>query len=398
MWAYIFLIIHWLNFVVFFLNINVILDYFLVILKIVFIFNMLQFGILDFFFIAPYFLAIIFLINLYFQFNTASFFVKGSTIDKKFVKSQVSKKNNNIVFVRIILALLVLMLLQVLVYHGFCSTFWCNHFIINNFIVKYLIFFLKLNLFIFFLIYCLMLSRVSFSIDYLYSIVNILIVSPILFLSNNFFVFYFILEFIVCLTFFKFAVSRFWYKSSYSQYKRATIEKYADNTPKMFINALFFQYWVSFFSSILLLFFFINLEFYFNSTEWIFLNLTYSYISLPNTFYLYFYLFICAFFLKLGVTPFHLYKVEVYKGLPYISIYIYTLIFFFIYFNFFLLLMLTYFFCFLNYFWFSFIFIIILGTVYVISMLFDVNFLKGFFAYSTIINSLSFLLVALVCF
>ena len=123
MWAYIFLIIHWLNFVVFFLNINVILDYFLVILKIVFIFNMLQFGILDFFFIAPYFLAIIFLINLYFQFNTASFFVKGSTIDKKFVKSQVSKKNNNIVFVRIILALLVLMLLQVLVYHGFCSTF-----------------------------------------------------------------------------------------------------------------------------------------------------------------------------------------------------------------------------------------------------------------------------------
>ena len=84
---------------------------------------MLQFGILDFFFIAPYFLAIIFLINLYFQFNTASFFVKGSTIDKKFVKSQVSKKNNNIVFVRIILALLVLMLLQVLVYHGFCSTF-----------------------------------------------------------------------------------------------------------------------------------------------------------------------------------------------------------------------------------------------------------------------------------
>lgn len=359
---------------------------------------MLQFSILDIFFLAPYCLAIFFLIYLYFQFNTVSLFIKGSTIDKKSVKTQVSKKNNNIVFVRIIIMLLTLMLTQLLSYHGFCSVFWCGHFVINNFLTKYLIFFLKLTLFIFFLIYCLMLSRVFFSIDYLYSVINILIVSPLLFITNNFFVFYFILEFIVCLTFFKFAVSRFWYKNNYSQYKRSTIEKYADTTPKMFLNALFFQYWVSFFSSILLLFFFINLEFYFCSTEWTFLNLAYSFTSLPNAFYLYFYLFICAFFLKLGVTPFHLYKIEVYKGLPYISIYIYTLIFFFVYFNFFLLLMLTYFFCFLSYFWFSFIFIVVLGTLYVVSMLFDVNFLKGFFAYSTIINSLSFLLVAMVCF
>lgn len=359
---------------------------------------MLQFGILDILFLSPYCLAVFFLIFFYFQFNTATLLMKGSVLDKKFVKTQVSKKNNNIVFVKIIIVLLIVVLVQLLIYHGYCSTFWCSHFILNNFLIKYLIFFLKITIFVFFILYCLILSRVFFSIDYLYSIINILLISPLLFLSNNFFVFYFILEFIVCLTFFKFVVSRFWYKSGYSQYKTTTIEKYVDVTPKMFINSLFFQYWVSFFSSIILLFFFINLEFYFNSTEWTFLNLASPFVVLPNTFYLYFYLFICAFFLKLGVTPFHLYKVEVYKGLPYISIYIYTLIFFFIYFNFFLLLMLTYFFVFLNYFWFSFIFIIVLGTVYVISMLFDVNFLKGFFAYSTIINTLSFLLVAVACF
>lgn len=107
----------------FFLNINAILDYFLVILRIIFIFNMLQFSILDIFFLAPYCLAIFFLIYLYFQFNTVSLFIKGSTIDKKSVKTQVSKKNNNIVFVRIIIMLLTLMLTQLLSYHGFCSVF-----------------------------------------------------------------------------------------------------------------------------------------------------------------------------------------------------------------------------------------------------------------------------------
>ena len=358
----------------------------------------MQFSVLDILFLSPYCLGLFFLTYIYFQFNTVSLFTKGSTVDKRFVKTQISKKNYNIVFIKFILVLLGLVFLQVFTYHGFCSTFWCNHFFLNNFLIKYLLFFLKLTLFVFFLIYCLMLNRVFFSIDYIYSIINILLISPLLFLSNNFFVFYFILEFIVCLTFFKFAVSRFWYKSAYTQYKSATIEKFADITPKMFINSLFFQYWVSFFSSIILLFFFINLEFYFNSTEWVFLNLASSFIELPATFYLYFFFFISAFFLKLGVTPFHLYKVEVYKGLPYISIYIYTLIFFFIYFNFFLLLMLTHFFVFLNYFWISFIFIIILGAVYVTFMLFDINFLKSFFAYSTIINSLSFLLVAVSCF
>lgn len=203
---------------------------------------MMQFGILDILFLAPYCLGLFFLTYTYFQFNTVSLFIKGSTVDKKFVKTQISKKNYNIVFIKIIVALLMLILLQVFIYRGFCTTFWCNHFYLNNFLIKYLLFFLKITLFVFFLLYCLMLNRVFFSIDYIYSIINILLISPLLFLSNNFFVFYFILEFIVCLTFFKFTVSRFWYKNSYTQYKSSTIEKYADVTPKMFINSLFFQY------------------------------------------------------------------------------------------------------------------------------------------------------------
>ena len=359
---------------------------------------MLQFTILDLLFILPYWFSICFLTLLYFQFNVLTTFIKGTSTDKKNVKTFSSKKNHNITFLRFIIVLFILMQIQLLLFRGYSGSFWCNHLFLNNFSIKYLIFFSKLSVFVIFIVYCLALSRVFFSVDYIYSIGNLFIISPLIFLSNNFFVFYFLLELIVCLTFFKFVVSRFWYKDSYNFYKKASAEKYADYTPKMFVNALFFQYWVSFFSSILLLLFFINLEFYFSSTDWVFLNLATPFYELPVSFYLYFFLFVIAFFLKLGITPLHLYKVEVYKGLPYISLYIYTLIFFFIYFIFFVTLLLTYFYIFISYIWISLVLLLVIGVVYVVCMLFDINFIKSFFAYSTIINSLSFLLVVLSCF
>jgi hypothetical protein len=286
-----------------------------------------------------------------------------------------------------------LLFLQNFVYLGFCGCFWCNHLFLNNFLYKYIFIFVKIAIFIFYIIYLLALTKIYFPIDYLYSVSVILVIAPLLFLSNNFFSFYFFLELIVCLTFFKFVVSRFWYKSSVKFYKQSTTEKYKDYTPRMFANALFFQYWISFFSSIMLLYFFIALESTFNSTEWVFLNLSSNFIKLPKSFYLYFYFFIVAFFLKLGITPFHLYKVEVYKGLPYVSLYIYTIIFFFIYFFFFVYLILNYFHMFFPYYWISLLVLVFIGSLYVVCMLFDINFSKSFFAYSTIVNSLSFLLV-----
>jgi NADH:ubiquinone oxidoreductase subunit 2 (subunit N) len=141
------------------------------------------------------------------------------------------------------------------------------------------------------------------------------------------------------------------------------------------------------------LYFFITLESAFNSTDWTFLNFASNFIDLPKSFYIYFYFFIVAFFLKLGITPFHLYKIEVYKGLPYISLYIYTIIFFFIYFFFFACLIIFYLKAFAMFYWTTLIICILLGTIYVISMLFDINFSKSFFAYSTIVNTVSFLLV-----
>lgn len=54
----------------------------------------------------------------------------------------------------------------------------------------------------------------------------------------------------------------------------------------------------------------------------------------------FFLIFIPLFFgviIKLGMTPIHLYKIEVYKGLPFLSIFLYTTYYFLVYFIFFYL-------------------------------------------------------------
>merc|ERR1711990_313664 len=85
----------------------------------------------------------------------------------------------------------------------------------------------------------------------------------------------------------------------------------------------------------------------FNTTEWVVLNflslvqttsLTPNYISTTIINFV----LILAFLLKIGLTPVHLYKLEVYKGLPYISIFFYTTFYFLVFFLFFFLLLLNY--------------------------------------------------------
>jgi hypothetical protein len=46
--------------------------------------------------------------------------------------------------------------------------------------------------------------------------------------------------------------------------------------------------------------------------------------------------------------------------------------------------------------WFIFIGFVIVGGLYILFLFFDVNFIKAFFAYSTIINTYSLLLILLV--
>lgn len=103
--------------------------------------------------------------------------------------------------------------------------------------------------------------------------------------------------------------------------------------------------------------------------------------------------FLLSVFFKLGLTPFHLFKVEVYKGLPYLSVFFYTTYYFIVLFIFFIFLLSDYLFSFVTYYYLFLIFLLVLGSVYIIFLMFDVNFLKAFFTYSTVINTVGFLTV-----
>jgi NADH:ubiquinone oxidoreductase subunit 2 (subunit N) len=138
----------------------------------------------------------------------------------------------------------------------------------------------------------------------------------------------------------------------------------------------------------------------YGTTEWVVLNflnliqnlqlsLNYIVVTLIS------FVLIISFLIKIGLTPIHLYKLEVYKGLPYLSIFFYTTFYFLIFFVFFIVLLLNYIGAFIVTYWYLLIFFILLGIFYTISLIFNVNLLKIFFAYSTIINSLGFVCVGL---
>lgn len=167
---------------------------------------------------------------------------------------------------------------------------------------------------------------------------------------------------------------------------------------------LFFQFWSTFFSSILILVSLLNLFYMFGTSEWIYinylnvLNANINYFDNYNFFFFMFIPLLLGLVFKLGMTPLHLYKIEIYKGLPFITIFFYTTYFFLI-----LVIFFSYFFLFLlftfNTFWVIYVtFAFILGVVLVAALLFDVTYIKAFFAYSTIINIVLVILILLVYF
>lgn len=95
---------------------------------------------------------------------------------------------------------------------------------------------------------------------------------------------------------------------------------------------------------------------------------------------------------KLGVTPFHLFKIEVYKGIPFLTIFFYTTYYFVVFFIFFIFLLSDFVVFFIPQYFLFLTILLFLGSIYVIVLLFDVSFLKAFFTYSTVINSIGFLI------
>lgn len=160
---------------------------------------------------------------------------------------------------------------------------------------------------------------------------------------------------------------------------------------------VFFQYWVTFFSTIFIIYFYINICYLFGTSD--LLNIQYYFLHTDKkvttslNINILLFLFIFSVTIKLGIAPLHLFKLEVYNGLPYITIFFYTTFYFLIFFLFFLFFFSTFFSIFLQQIQYLFLIFVFFGSIYTTILLFDVSFIKTFFAYSTIINSLGFLVV-----
>ena len=282
---------------------------------------------------------------------------------------------------------------------GTVNSIWWQHFKITNLNLNLIFLLLVINLL--FIVVCQNISILSnfVKLDYFFALINLSNFLPLIFLTNTLFTFLFILEFTSVIVFYKFVVSKIWKIKNNNDINNFTLFR---NLPNYYLNMLFFQYWATFFSSVLIVFSLISFIYIYSSTEWFMLNLLNKFniqlnINKLNNLILVFVL-IFGFLIKIGFTPVHLYKIEIYKGLPFFAIFFYTTYYFLVFFMFFILLILLFLESFSVYWLYILSLIVVFGLLFVISLLFGVNYIKAFFAYSSVVNSIGFLVIIISLF
>lgn len=318
----------------------------MLLLKQIFNFNMLELYFHEYNFLLPFLIVFFYYWIFFFKLNFYAVRQKNLNYDT-ITKTNLIKKLHFSFPLKFGLSLSFLLIITLHCLRGQVDVFWWNHLILNNFNCYLLFFFFIFNLFLLIFIYFLSYNNISYSPDYFFSIINLSLFLPLLFISNNIFTFFFFLEVNSCLIFYKFVSSKIWYKNNFNLFN-FDISKFNKLVPKNYLNVLFFQYWATFFSSVLILFFFMNLIYLFGSTEWGYLNfiihqeLEIKYLNNNFYYFIFCFIFLIGIFLKIGLTPFHLFKIEVYKGIPFLSIFFYTTYYFLIYFIFLSLVLINY--------------------------------------------------------
>ena len=159
-----------------------------------------------------------------------------------------------------------------------------------------------------------------YSLDYLFCLISICSVFCWIFLCNNLYTLIFLIEIASYLIFFKLTLIKQFNSRIFSfPAKRA-----------VYFDLLFFHYWTSFFSLVSLLIFLLILSYIYGSVRdgiTLFLGNNLNTGLEEFFFYVYTYLFIIAFFLKLGVSPFHFFKILMYRGLPHQYMFYYTTVY-----------------------------------------------------------------------
>ena len=104
-------------------------------------------------------------------------------------------------------------------------------------------------------------------------------------------------------------------------------------------------------------------------------------------------IFFLAFTIKLGISPFFIFKLEIYKGLPLYNVFFYSTVFFLIFFTLFFLVLFYYLPILTLTLKFFLLLIILVSVILVVFFIFDNILLRNFFALSSLINSLNLLIL-----
>ena len=145
---------------------------------------------------------------------------------------------------------------------GSVSILWFNHITVNNLSIFLLYFFTFAGFLFYFLLKQIVFkNKIIKSLDFLLSVSGLIFLLPYLFCTSTVFTFLFFLELLSTILFYKLLSSKIWYKSNN---KNNTLK---NDLPQNYINMIFFQYWVTFFSTIFIIYFYINMYSIFGTSD-----------------------------------------------------------------------------------------------------------------------------------
>jgi len=342
----------------------------------------------EFYLFCPLIIINCLFIYLFFKTNFYNVRVKSKSSDK-LVKKKISKKIIYSFLINTLRWFCFLLPATLYIIHEKQTLFFFGLFNLNNFNIRITI------LFGFF--FCVLLNTYCFitiknqpkSYDHFFSTLLLSVFTPYVYWTSSILSLFFIIEVTSVIFFYNFISSKVWNRSDKVKLKK----------PKTYANVIFFQYWVNFFGSVLMVFSIVNIYSAYGCLDFIFINYlshtNYSLNTKNSNLDIFFFFFFLGLLIKIGLIPFHLFKQEIYKGLNFIAILFYTVYYFITFFLIFIFILL---YSLSNVFLHIQIYISILsffGALYIISFLFNIDSTKAFFAYSTVVNLMSIFIVAI---
>jgi hypothetical protein len=188
----------------------------------------------EFYFLLPTLVSLSFLWVFFFVNNTASIVTTQTNLNVKL--NQINIKNIKI-YIRLYECIIFLILVSFISFFGRTSLCIFNHLLLTNTNFKIILVFTVINWLLGKQLYLLYLTSVKITHEYVFILVNLTTLLPYIFCVNTIFFFFFYLEFLSCILFYKLISTKHWY-NTYLGLKT----NFKKNKPQNFISMVFFQY------------------------------------------------------------------------------------------------------------------------------------------------------------